>query len=79
MMWLRHVWQASWAPCEEPGQRHISVLKIKHLLYIFGFHIPILDFDVKASQVSRTFVDEIVGHYRALSQILQYCITYYLF
>ena len=48
---IRHVWVADWAPCEEEGKKHLSVLKLDHYGYVFGFKFPPLDFHVTATQV----------------------------
>lgn len=48
---LEHKWDVTWAPCEEEGQRHLSVLHLLHYMTLFGYHLPLLDFRVVATQI----------------------------
>jgi cholesterol 7-dehydrogenase len=48
---MQHGWNADWAPVEEEGKKHLSVLKLLHYLILFGRHIPLLDLHVTATQV----------------------------
>eukprot|EP00047_Mylnosiga_fluctuans_P003527 m.229586 g.229586 ORF g.229586 m.229586 type:complete len:450 (+) comp11925_c0_seq1:1268-2617(+) len=48
---MRHDWEASWAPNTAPGEEHLSTLNLVHRIYIFGIHFPLVDFFVKATQI----------------------------
>lgn len=47
---MRHEWDAKWAPCPAPN-KHLSVLTLNHKIYLFGYHLPVLDLEVIATQV----------------------------
>ncbi|EGD74810.1 hypothetical protein PTSG_07043 [Salpingoeca rosetta] len=48
---VKHNWYASWAPVEEPGKKHLSVLNLVHRLSIFGHELPVMDIKLTATQV----------------------------
>lgn len=48
---VRHEWDASWAPEKEPGREHLSVLHLTHRITVLGVRLPIMDFHVTATQV----------------------------
>ena len=50
---MKHLWEASWAPEKEADRAHLSVLNLIHRIEIFGVHIPPLDLHVTATQVGR--------------------------
>nr|XP_057907802.1 cholesterol 7-desaturase nvd [Doryrhamphus excisus] len=47
---VRHEWKAQWAPESFPNN-HCSQMLVKHALYVFGCHWPVLDLHVVARQV----------------------------
>lgn len=58
---MKHTWEASWAPEKEADRSHVSVLNLMHRIEIFGVHIPPLDLHVTATQVPR---EEDASHMR---------------
>lgn len=48
---LRHEWEASWAPEKDEENKHLSVLNLVHRLKLFGIGLPMLDLHVTATQV----------------------------
>eukprot|EP01147_Barroeca_monosierra_P000688 gene688-3988_t len=48
---VKHNWYASWEPVDEPGKKHLSVLKLVHRLSLLGWELPMLDLNVTATQV----------------------------
>lgn len=53
---MQHRWDASWAPCEDPSEKHCSLLNIKAHVQILGRLMPFFAFDFKAKQVLCTVV-----------------------
>lgn len=47
---MRHEWEAAWAAEPAPNQ-HLSVLNLKHKIFLLGYHLPVLDLDIVATQV----------------------------
>ena len=46
----RHEWCGGWE--QDPDNKHIGTLKLKHGLRVFGAHLSLLDMAVTANQVS---------------------------
>lgn len=56
LTFLQHGWEASWAPCEEEGKKHMSVLKLLHYITIFGYRVKAFDLLVTATQIGPALV-----------------------
>lgn len=50
---LKHVWSASWAANEQPGEEYKALMKVHHHMRIFN-KISLMKMDVEAHQVTGT-------------------------
>ncbi|CAH1787514.1 unnamed protein product [Owenia fusiformis] len=48
---VQHNWDAQWEPLANPDKKHISTIKLKHKMTLFGIAVPILDLKVYAEQI----------------------------
>lgn len=49
---LKHVWSASWAANEQPGEEYKALMKVHHHMSIFN-KISLMKMDVEAHQVNQ--------------------------
>lgn len=48
---LKHVWNASWAANQQPGEEYKALMKVHHHISIFN-KISLMKMDVEAHQVN---------------------------
>eukprot|EP00118_Oscarella_pearsei_P028497 m.2291 g.2291 ORF g.2291 m.2291 type:complete len:461 (+) comp8548_c0_seq2:35-1417(+) len=48
---LQHHWDAVWAPCEDPSEKHCSLLRIKTIVECWGRVVPYISIDFRAKQI----------------------------
>ncbi|XP_061555132.1 cholesterol 7-desaturase nvd isoform X2 [Phycodurus eques] len=71
---VRHGWKAQWAPESFPNN-HCSQMLVKHSLYLFGRHWPVLDLHIVARQVGPGVVFLKFDHSFLGRGVIMQCVT----
>ncbi|XP_061658012.1 cholesterol 7-desaturase nvd [Syngnathoides biaculeatus] len=71
---VRHDWKAHWAPESIPNT-HCSQMLVKHSLYVFGHHWPVLDLHIIARQVGPGVVFLKFDHNFLGRGVIMQCVT----